>query len=151
MIQSLQGGFYMNKLFKFSVFYTILGMVGGVFFREFTKLQNFHGTTTLGVVHTHAFMLGMIFFLLLIALEKLFELSKTKNFHKFLIIYNAGLLLTIVMLVVRGITQVLQIALTNGIDATISGFAGIGHILLGIGLLYFFIILKQQLQENKRS
>lgn len=135
----------MKKFYNLAVFYTILALIGGVFYREFTKFNNFIGTTTLGFVHTHAFMLGMFFFLLLILLEKQFQLSKSPHINRFLGFYNAGLLITITMLIIRGIMQVKDIVLSSAINAMISGFAGIGHIALGIGIIYFFIILKKQL------
>ena len=58
-------------------------------------------------------------------------------------LYNIGLLLTAVMLVVRGIPQVLNIALSAGTSAAISGIAGIGHILIGTGLILLLISLKK--------
>lgn len=137
----------MNKLFKFAAFYAVIGIIGGVFFREFTKFNSFQGTTTLGFVHTHAFVLGMLFFLVLIAFEKLFKLSEYRHFGAFMITYNAGLLITLVMLVIRGITQVWMTPLSAGMDGAISGIAGLGHILLCIGLIYFFLGLKQKIQE----
>ncbi|MGX8834689.1 DUF2871 domain-containing protein [Amedibacillus sp. YH-ame6] len=137
----------MNKLYKLSAFYAVLGMAGGVFFREFTKLQGFDGVTSLGVVHTHAFMLGMMFFLVVLILEKLFALSTQKNFLRFLYIYNIGLLIAIVMLFARGIPQVLNITLASRMNSAISGIAGIGHILICIGLFYFFKILKHQTKQ----
>lgn len=137
----------MKKFYRLSVCYTILALVGGVFYREFTKINNFTEPTTLRVVHTHAFMLGMFFFLIVLLLEKQFQLTKSKKLKAFLGFYNAGLCLTIVMLLTRGITQVLAITLSNGMNAAISGFAGIGHILLGIGFLYFFKILKERINN----
>lgn len=139
----------LTKLYRFSVFYAVLGILGGVFFREFTKFQNFTRTTSLGVVHTHAFMLGMMFFLVLIILEKLFHLHEYRRFNLFLGFYNAGLLVTIIMLIIRGILQVLNSPLTSGMNAAISGVAGIGHILLCIGLIYFFLGLKQQIRFQR--
>ena len=50
-------------------------MAGGVFYREFTKLNAFTGKTTLSVVHTHYFLLGMVAFLLLLLLEKNFSFT----------------------------------------------------------------------------
>lgn len=49
-------------------------------------------------------------------------------------IYHIGLNLTVVMLVVRGVTQVMGTNLSKGADAAISGMAGVGHILLGVSL-----------------
>ena len=40
-------------------------MVGGVFYREFTKLNGYTGVTALGKVHTHLFLLGMVMFLII--------------------------------------------------------------------------------------
>lgn len=140
----------MKTYYRLSVSYTILALIGGVFYREFTKFNQFTGTTTLGFLHTHAFMLGMFFFLILLLLNQQFQLTESKKHKKFLIIYNLGLLLTILMLLVRGIPQVLNIPLSTGINATISGMAGIGHILLGIGFLFFFLILKERINVLKK-
>ena len=46
-----------------------------------------------------------------------------------------SLYLTAVMLMVRGVIQVLETTLSSGMNAAISGMAGIGHILLGISLV----------------
>ena len=50
----------MKRLFNLSFFYLILGLALGVFFREFTKLNDFSGATTLNVAHTHTLVLGFI-------------------------------------------------------------------------------------------
>ena len=59
----------MKRYMNFAFLYSILAMCGGVFYREFTKFNNFMGKTTLAVVHTHYFMLGMVFFLLLLQVK----------------------------------------------------------------------------------
>lgn len=138
----------MKKYYNLALCYTVLAIIGGVFYREFTKFNGFSGTTTLSLVHTHAFMLGMFFFLIVLLLEKQFSLSAHKNINKFLYIYNTGLLLSITMLWIRGILQVLGSELSSGINASISGISGIGHIVLGIGFIYFWTILKQQMNKN---
>lgn len=137
----------MKLYYRLSAFYAVLAMIGGVFYREFTKFNGFTGTTTLGVVHTHAFVLGMFFFLIVLLLEQQFQISNSRRFPLSMLLYNVGLLLTITMLVIRGITQVLALELSTGMDAAISGCAGIGHILLGIGLLFFFLSLKERLRH----
>ncbi len=120
---------YVNAAFL----YALLAMVGGVFYREFTKLNGFTEQTVLAVVHTHYFLLGMVFFVLLVLLEKSFAFTSART-GKALIAYHAGLNLTVAMFVVRGVTQVLGTPLTSGMDAAISGVAGIGHMVLGISL-----------------
>ena len=64
---------YVNAAFL----YAVLAMAGGVFYREFTKFNGFSAKTTLGVVHTHYFLLGMVFFLLLLLLERSFSFTAT--------------------------------------------------------------------------
>lgn len=65
----------MKRYMNTALLYAILAMIGGVFYREFTKFNGFTGKTTLGVVHTHYFLLGMVFFLLLLLLEKNFSFT----------------------------------------------------------------------------
>lgn len=129
---------YMNS----ALLYAVLAMVGGVFYREFTKFNGFTGKTALGVVHTHYFVLGMVFFLLLLLLEKAFAFTG-KNTGRVLAVYHAGLNLAAVMFVVRGVTQVLSLALSSGMSAAISGVAGIGHILLGVSLVLILLEIRR--------
>ncbi len=135
---------YMNS----ALLYAVLAMVGGVFYREFTKFQGFSGKTTLSVVHTHYFVLGMVFFLLLLLLEKNFSFTNAKT-GRILAVYHVGLNLTAVMFVVRGVTQVLSTALASGMDAAISGIAGIGHILLGVSAVLLLLQVKKSLSATK--
>lgn len=138
----------MKRYMNLSLLYAILAMIGGVFYREFTKFNGFTGKTTLGVVHTHYFLLGMVFFLLLLLLEKSFSFTGAKT-GRILVAYQVGLNLTAVMFVVRGITQVLGTALSSGMDAAISGIAGIGHILLGISLVLLLMQIKRSVSDAK--
>ena len=43
----------MKRYMNCALLYSVLAMAGGVFYREFTKLNAFTGKTTLSVVHTH--------------------------------------------------------------------------------------------------
>ena len=65
----------MKRYVNLALLYAVFAMVGGVFYREFTKFNSFTARTTLGVVHTHYFLLGMVFFLLLLLLEKNFSFT----------------------------------------------------------------------------
>lgn len=131
---------YINLAF----FYAVAAMVCGVFYREFTKFSGFDGQTNLSVMHTHYFMLGMIFFLILALLEKNFSFSDGKRSRILLILYNVGLNITGLGLLVRGLTQVWNAALSRGIDASISGVSGIGHILLGISVIMLLLQIKKK-------
>ena len=58
-------------------------------------------------------------------------------------IYNIGVPLTAVMMLVRGVTQVFGLSLSSALSASISGIAGIGHILNGVGIVLLLISLKK--------
>lgn len=135
---------YMNS----SLLYAILAMVGGVFYREFTKFNGFTARTTLSVVHTHYFLLGLVFFLLLVVLEKNLSFTGEKT-GRVLTVYHIGLNLTAVMLAVRGVTQVLGLTLSSGMDAAISGMAGIGHILLGVSLVLLLLQIRRGVAASR--
>ena len=133
----------MKKYLDTAFIYAAAAAASGVFYREFTKWNGFSGTTTLGKVHPHLFLLGMVIFLFAALFSAHKDLSEFKTFRTFLKLYNIGVPLTAVMMVVRGVPQVLNITLSKGLDASISGIAGIGHILTGTGLILFLLSLKK--------
>lgn len=132
----------MKRYSNTALVYAILAMVGGVFYREFAKFNGFTARTTLSMVHTHYFLLGMVFFLLLLVLEKNFSFTGAAT-GRVLAVYHVGLNLTAVMLAVRGVIQVLGNTLSSGVNAAISGMAGIGHILLGVSLVLLLLQVKR--------
>ena len=132
----------MKRYMNTALLYAVLAMAGGVFYREFTKFNGFDERTTLSVVHTHYFLLGMVFFLLLLLLEKNFSFTSAKT-GRVLAVYHTGLNLTAVMLVVRGVAQVTVPALSSGMNAAISGVAGIGHILLGGSIILLLVQIRR--------
>ena len=133
----------MKKYLNISLIDARLAMAGGVLYREFTKFNEFTEATILGKVHTHFFLLGMVVFWItaLFAAQK--NLEEIKTFKVFMWIYNIGVPLTGVMMVVRGIPQVLILSLSDGLSAAISGIAGIGHILTGIGIVLLIFSFKK--------
>ena len=138
----------MKRYIDSALLYAVLAMAGGVFYREFTKFNDFTGKTTLSVVHTHYFLLGMVFFLVLLLLEKSFSFTGAKT-GRVLAVYHAGLNLAAVMLVVRGVTQVWIPTLSSGMSAAISGIAGIGHILLGVSMVLLLVQAKRAVSAAK--
>ena len=108
----------MKCLMNASIVYGVFALVGGVFYREFT---------TLSVVHTHYLMFGMAFFLMLVLLENNFHFICNKV-RKYLL-YHIGLNLTVVMLVVRGVVQVLSLDVSSVV------LFGIAHLILGISMV----------------
>lgn len=133
----------MKKLVQTSLVYAIAAMAGGVFFREFTKLRGFTGITKLSLVHTHLFLLGMLFFLIAALFALRLDIIENRKFKIFFATYNIGVPITAAMLFLRGVLQVLGTPLSRGLDASISGIAGIGHILTGVGMILFLLCLKE--------
>ena len=137
----------MKKYLNIALGYAIAAMAGGVFYREFTKFNDFTGVTALGKVHTHLFLLGMLLFLVVALFAARHDLKQYKTFRVFLWTYNIGVPLTALMLLVRGVTQVLGLTLSAGASASISGVAGIGHILTGVGIILLLVSLKKTAKD----
>ena len=131
-----------KRFLNSAIVYAILAMVGGVFYREFTKYLMFTGKTNLSLVHVHYFMLGMAFFLLLALLEKAFAFSAKKGVKGWLTVYHVGLNLTVLCLILRGLAQATQATLSTGLNASLSGVSGIGHILLGTAMLALLFLIR---------
>lgn len=132
----------MKKLFYAAFAYMVLGVASGLFYREFTKANDFAegAFTQLGLAHTHLLILGFIVLLIVLALEKVFTLSASRRlFAWFFWLYNAGVVLTSAMLIWHGSLTVL------GQDSTamIAGIAGLGHMLVTAGMVLLFLTLRR--------
>ena len=115
----------MKRLMNASIVYGVLGLIGVVFYREFTKLNGF---TILSVVHTYYLVLGMVLFLLLVVVEKNFHFVDNKV-SKYLLFYHIGLNLTVVMLTIRGVVQVIILDVSSAV------LFGIAHLILGVSMI----------------
>lgn len=133
----------MKKCINTALVYAVAALAGGVFYREFTKLNGFWGRTSLGMVHTHLFLLGTVVFLMAALFSECTELAKDRRFYIFYRIYNIGVPLMAGMMTVRGIVQVLGLELSKGAEALISGMAGVGHILTGAGVVVLLLALRE--------
>lgn len=141
-VHNRQGGDNMKRLMNASIVYGVLGLiVGGVFYREFTKLNGFTGFTTLSVVHTHYLMLGMVFLLLSVLVEKNFHFVDNKVL-KYLIFYHIGLILTVFLLTIRGVVQVLSLDVSSAV------LSGIGHLILGISMILVLISIRNCIKDS---
>ncbi|WP_412543869.1 DUF2871 domain-containing protein [Longispora sp. K20-0274] len=134
----------MRRIYHAAHIYMILGLVSGLGYRELTKLRDFTGETQLSVVHTHLLALGMLFFLVVLALEKLFTLSAGRLFGGFFWTYNAGLALTVTMMVVKGTMTVYGHRAGEGLALV----SGLGHVLLTVGLILFFVNLGKRVTDS---
>lgn len=138
----------MKRYLNISFIYAFLAMLAGVFYRDFTKWNDYLGPTALSNVHSHLFLLGMFMFLLVAIFARNTSLTEGKIFKNFIITYNLGLALTIAMMIFRGILQVLKITFSYLINSLISISAGLGHILVGLGIILFLLSLKKEFLET---
>lgn len=137
----------MKKLFYAATVYLVLGLASGLFYREFTKSNGYtaaDGFTQLSVVHTHLLTLGVIVLLIVLVLEKVFELSRSALFGWFFWLYNIGLVASTAMLVVNGVRHVLG----ESTSAALAGISGSGHIILTAGLILLFIAIGKRVLEK---
>lgn len=134
----------MKKLVRVSMSYMIIGLLFGVYYRELTKWFDFSGKTQLSTLHTHTLVLGMFFFLIVLLLEKNFHITAHKWYKRFYITYNIGLGITLLLMLIHGTMIVMGIESS----AAISGIAGLGHIIMTIGLGFFFAILFGSVEEH---
>ena len=133
----------MKKYFNAAIVYASLALAGGVFYREFTKYTAFTGKTNLAFLHTHHFMLGMFFFLVLALLERAFAFSAQKGIKTWITLYHVGLNITTACLLLRGLAQATQTTLSTALSGSLSGVAGIGHILLGTSMIALLILIRR--------
>lgn len=124
-------------LYKLAAFWTAVGLLGGLGYRELTRSQEFDGRTQLAVVHTHALVLGTVMMLLLLILERVFRLSAQRGFGAGVWIYTAGVALTVTMLAVNGSRAVFG----HEVPPALAGFSGLGHITVTVGLVMLFLSL----------
>lgn len=83
--------------------YAVPGLVGGLPHREPTKAhEGFTGFTQLAAVHPHLLTLGTLVLLVVLALAKVFGLTRSRWFGRFFWLWNAGVLLTAAMVTVHG-------------------------------------------------
>lgn len=135
-----------RKMINTAFTYMLLGLFFGLFYREYTKYVGFKDPTTLSILHTHTLILGMFFFLIAALFENRYKLSHHKSFNKFYVTYNIGLVGTILLMLARGLVTIHVVDVSKALDASISGMAGLAHIIITFGMMYFFKALRDNVK-----
>lgn len=141
----------MKKLINRSFLYAMLALAAGVFYREFTKWNGFNGRTTLAFVHPHLMLLGSLLLLVLALFSYHMPLLEEKRFRVFLTLHTIGLPYMAGMMLVRGVLQVLGTGMSKGLDAAVSGIAGLGHLVMGAAVVYMFLALRDAVAHQTKK
>ena len=138
-----------ENILDMSITYAVMGLLGGVFYREFTKYYRFEETTHLGKLHVHTLVLGLLLMMLLYIMVKNTDDDSVKILKKPICIYNTGLIFTLSNMTMIGIYEVVSDRVQTINITAMDGISGIGHIFLGVGLIYTLLIIKK-IMLNKR-
>lgn len=133
-----------KKLFISAALYGVLGLAAGLFWRTYIHGMGMQDSQHLSMLHTHILTLGFFFFLIVLALEKLYSLSAYKKlFRMFFWHYSVGLLMTIGAMFAIGLVQ------ANGGESnpTLNGISGLGHILITAGVIIFIVNVKKAIKK----
>lgn len=136
----------LTLLYRSAATWTVLGLVSGLYYREFTKANDVSGGTQLAVAHTHALALGALTLLALLALAAALNIND-RRFRWGVVIWQAGLGITFGMMLVKGSLQVLERSAAD--SAAIAGIAGLGHITLTAAFILLFVGLGPALSERR--
>lgn len=128
----------MKKMYKIALAYLVFGLAVGLFNHEAAYYSGFTGETVMSIVHTHALVLGTAVFMIMPVFMKVFQIDQIRSFARFVVVYNIGLVMTLGFMTVRGATQLFQMNISSFADHMIGGMAGIGHVILTIGVVLLF-------------
>lgn len=139
MIVVLGYKYFVNSFARINIFglsfaNLIMGFIGGVFYREFTKFYGFTAPNHLGKIHVHVLVLGFITMLLLYIVTSKMNDEQMNILKKPIHIFEAGLVFTVVNMFIIGIYEV--VGMNNIKIAALNGMSGLGHIILAVGLVW---------------
>lgn len=136
-----------KKLFNQGVILFITGIVAGAFYREFTKFLDFTGVTSMSLVHTHLIATGAIIAFIFSLFIKIYNIQDSKALKTSWTLYLIGVIGNASIMFVRGVLMVLSTEISRTIDMSLSGIAGIIHILLTIGSIWFLLIIRKEINK----
>lgn len=129
----------------------ITGVLSGLYYRELTKAHDFfdRSASQLPLVHTHLLVLGFVFLLIVLALEKIFNISASapRAFAWFYWTWTLGIAITGGMMLVMGTMTVLG---ADASSAALAGIAGLGHISLTVAVVMLFVSMRSAVKNTMK-
>lgn len=127
-----------------------MGLIGGVFYREFTKLYQYDAPTHPSKLHVHTLVLGFLTLLLLYVLVRRYDNALLKGLRRPFYIYMTGLVWSIVAMTVFGIWEVVSQGNATVNIKALEGISGLGHIILSVGLVWLVVkVIKAESSEKE--
>ena len=134
-------GFDAKNVLGLAFSFLVMGLGIGSFYLEFTKFNGFSGITHLAKVHPHTLVLGFVTLLIVYMLINNNKYEDLENIQKSLYMYITGLTFSIVNKFLIGIYEVVDPTATVVNRAIFDGLSGIGHIIIGVGMVGLFFNL----------
>lgn len=105
----------------------------------------------LAAAHVHLLALGTILFLILAAFALHTNLTEQAHFRHFLVLYQIALPAMVVMLMVRGVFQVMGSPMTRARNASISGITGITHIFMAASFVLLYLSIRNLKNSEQKT
>lgn len=135
-----QPAFNLRSILELSTVSLVLGLVAGVFQRGVSRIYGAGDPASLVSLHTHSLVLGFAGLLLIYYVLALRD-RDPRSVRTPIYLWVSGLVLTILMMTIQGLTQILGTAPGTVLLVVVSSLAGLGHILLAVGLVWTMLIL----------
>lgn len=135
-----------KKLFNQGFVLFIAGILAGAFYREFTKFMAFTGVTSLSLVHTHLIATGALMAFIFSVVIKTFDIKDSKALSRSWTLYLIGIVGNVLTMFTRGTLTVMNVEMSRALNMSISGIAGIIHIALTIGIIWFLNTIRKEIK-----
>ncbi|MEG1509218.1 MAG: DUF2871 family protein [Clostridia bacterium] len=144
--------FGMSNLFKTFLAFVTLALIVEVAILATTKAMRWdpvaNGRPWVVSAHVHIMVLGAFFTLIMMLLDKSFNITKAKLFKPFFIVYLVGFSLILLFILYKGFTQLLGGKTISGL---LQGGAAIAHTTMFVSLFMFCAVLKDALGLTKNK
>ena len=141
----------MKKLITTALVYGILGIVLEAAYRITNHYLFFEGVTTITSIYAHMLILGLLFFLAVMALDTKYALVTARNFNAFFVTYNFGMLLAVGCLIWQAVYPIFKLTVPEWGPNVFFWVSVAGQFFLLIGLIFFFMALYGRATKDGRD
>lgn len=132
-----------RNILGLSFTFLIMGLIGGVFYREFTKFYNYQAENHLSKLHVHVLVLGFLLMMLVYMVSKKYDVKRILGLKKPIYVFVSGFAFTVINMALFGIYEVVSQGKDIVSKPAIEGLSGIGHIVLAMGLVWTLVKIFQ--------